>query len=334
MKFKKFDIKNYLGEIFTGLIVVALISYLFVGIGIQAQFDEEFWTLFGIGFSIMIAITSIWYPTAKQKAKAKDKNFKSQRLEYSILVDKVVKTNNFKGLKGFCEFATDQNKIDKIKAQLAKINIDYDVYEKCKKDLKLIDKEQLDDKQKKKLKNVILYGVRYSIINYSRVTTAIDNIKEHYDVRSEEQSYDRKVLIAKIMTSILCSFGFAMIVFTGQGFTLGKLAQIFTWLCLIAWNICQAISTGTKSITIYRANYYKKLRTFLDEFFSSEYADKTTTYERPNIKDEDDEDSGNYGIYDTIKNKEFLKGLAKTIKQLDEKDQERERRERAERFDI
>ena len=114
MKFRKIDIKNHLGEIFTGLIVVALFSYLFVGIGIKTSLNEEFWTIFGIGFAIMIAITSIWYPSAKAKAKLKDKNFKNQRLEYSILVDRVVKTNNFKGLRDFCEYATNENRIERI----------------------------------------------------------------------------------------------------------------------------------------------------------------------------------------------------------------------------
>lgn len=333
MKFKKFDIKNYLGEIFTGLIVVALISYLFVEIGIQAKFDEEFWTLFGIGFAIMVAITSIWYPTAKQKAKLKDKNFKNQRLEYSILVDRVVKTNNFKGLKKFCDYATEQNKIDKIKNALAKINVDYSVFEKCKKDLKLIDKEQLDDKQKKKLRHLVLHGVKYSFINYSKVTTAIDDIKEHYDVKSEEKSYDRKILTAKIVTSVLCAFGFAMIVFTGTGFSLGKLAQIISWLCMIAWNICQSLSTGTKSITIHRANYYKKLRTFLEEFFSSEYADTSVDWERPNIKD-DEEENANMTLIEAIKNQEFIKGLANAMKNIDAKEKAKAEKEKHEIFDI
>jgi len=312
MKFKKFDIKNYLGEIFTGLIIVALLSYLFVGIGIKAKFDEEFWVLFGIGFAIMIAITSIWYPTAKQKAKVKDKNFKNQRLEYSILVDRVVKTNNFKGLKSFCEDATNQNKTDNIKAVLAKINIDYDVYERCKKDLKLIEKEQLEEKQKKKLKKLILYGVHYSIINYSKVTTAIDNIKVINGPRFSTKAESK--------------------FFTGQGFTFGKLAQMVTWLVLIFWNICQSVSTGSKSITIHRANYYKKLRTFLEEFFASEYADNTITWERPNITDEDDDDSA--GLYDAIKSKDFLKSLAKTMNQINEKEQAKKQKEQGERFNI
>lgn len=334
MKFnwKKFDIKNYLGEIFTGLIVVALISYLFVGISFEAKFDEQFWTLFGIGFAIMIAITSIWYPTAKQKAKLKDKNFKNQRLEYSILVDRVVKTNNFKGLKKFCEYATEENKKAKIKSVLAKINVDYTIYEKCKKDIKLVDKEQLEEKQKKKLKKLILHGVSYSIINDSKITTAIDNIKEPHDVKNEESAYDRRVLIAKIMTSILLTMGFAMIVFTGQGFTLGKLAQIFSWLCLIAWNICQSISTGSKSITIYRANYFKKLRTFLEEFFSSDYADTTVQWTRPEISNEDDDET--QSLYDFIKNQDFMKAVAKAVRGIDKKEEEKHKRELEERFDI
>lgn len=320
MKFRKIDIKNHLGEIFTGLIVVALFSYLFVGIGIKTSLNEEFWTIFGIGFAIMIAITSIWYPSAKAKAKLKDKNFKNQRLEYSILVDRVVKTNNFKGLRDFCEYATNENRIERIKAVLAKINVDYDVYIKYEKDIKLLENDnQLDEVQKKKLMKLISKGVKYTIINSSKVTTAIDNIKEHYDIRNEEVAYDTKTLTAKIITSILCSIGFAMIVFTGTGFTLGKLAQIFSWLVLIAWNICQSISSGTKSITIYRANFYKKLRTFLEEFFASEYADNTIEWQRPTIKDEDD-----VTVADAIKDKDFIKQLTKTIKDMEHKNQEKE----------
>jgi len=156
MKFKKIDIKNHLGEIFTLIIVVALFSYLFVNIGIKSSLDEEFWTLFGVGFAIMVAITSIWYPTAKNKAKLKDKNFKNQRLEYSILVDRVVKTNNFKGLKDFCDYATNENKTERIKAVLAKINVDYDVYLKYVKNTDLLKEDKtLDDEQKNKLLQLI-----------------------------------------------------------------------------------------------------------------------------------------------------------------------------------
>lgn len=284
----KFNIKNYVSEILTILIVIALISYLFVGIGIQQKFDSEFWTLFGVGFAIMIAITSIWYPNAKTKAKLKDKNYKNQQLEYSLLVDRVVKTNNFKGLKKFCEYASGQNKITKIENVLIKLNIDFDVYNKYKKDIRLIEKDtQLSDKQKAKLKKLIINGVKYSKVNPNKVTTAIDNIKECYDVKSQEKAYDVKTLTAKILTSVLCTFGFAMIVFTGTGFTLGKLAQILTWLCMIAWNICQSIMTGTKSISIFRADFYKKLRTFLEEFFASEYADNSIEWNRPKITDDE-----------------------------------------------
>lgn len=320
MKFKKIDIKNHLGEIFTVIIVVALFSYLFVNIGIKSSLDEEFWTLFGVGFAIMIAITSIWYPTAKNKAKLKDKNFKNQRLEYSILVDRVVKTNNFKGLKDFCEYATNENKTERIKAVLAKINIDYDVYLKYVKDIDLLKEDKtLDEEQKNKLLKLIKKGVKFTIINPGKVTTAIDKIKEHYDIKSEEQKFDAITLGSKILTSILCSIMLAMIVFTGTGFTLGKLAQILSWVMMIAWNICQSINSGTKSITIYRANFYKKLRTFLEEFFASEFADKTVEWQRPNVKDEDE-----VTITDAIKDKDFIKQLAKTIKDLEHKNQEKD----------
>lgn len=320
MKFKKIDIKNHLGEIFTLIIVVALFSYLFVNIGIKSSLDEEFWTLFGVGFAIMVAITSIWYPTAKNKAKLKDKNFKNQRLEYSILVDRVVKTNNFKGLKDFCDYATNENKTERIKAVLAKINVDYDVYLKYVKNTDLLKEDKtLDDEQKNKLLQLIKKGVKFTIINPGKVTTAIDKIKEHYDIRSEEQRFDAITLSSKIITSILCSVMLALIVFTGTGFTLGKLAQILSWVIMIAWNICQSINSGTKSITIYRANYYKKLRTFLEEFFASEFADNTIAWQRPTIKDEDD-----VTVADAIKDKDFIKQLAKTIKDLEHKNQEKE----------
>lgn len=320
MKFKKIDIKNHLGEIFTLIIVVALFSYLFVNIGIKSSLDEEFWTLFGVGFAIMVAITSIWYPTAKNKAKLKDKNFKNQRLEYSILVDRVVKTNNFKGLKDFCDYATNENKTERIKAVLAKINVDYDVYLKYVKNTDLLKEDKtLDDEQKNKLLQLIKKGVKFTIINPGKVTTAIDKIKEHYDIRSEEQKFDAITLSSKIITSILCSVMLALIVFTGTGFTLGKLAQILSWVIMIAWNICQSINSGTKSITIYRANYYKKLRTFLEEFFASEFADNTAEWQRPNIKEEDEPT-----FADAIKDKDFIKQLAKSLKDLEHKEQEKQ----------
>lgn len=294
------EIRNYAGQIFTGLIILALISYLFVGIGFKPHFDNEFWTLFGINFAIMLSMTTIWYPISKQKEELKNKKYKKERLEYSILVKRVNDTCNFKGLKSFCGKATETNKNDAIKYKLSKRNIDFDLYEKYKDNVvEVVNEPSLDDKQKKHLIKIIRDGVSfrflfwrfngYETINHNSVITAIDKTKSTYDTTNEEKAFDKKVYFAKIATSILISIGFAMIVFTGRGFSLAKLAQIITWIGLIAWNVFTAIENGRKSIDIHRTNFFKKLRGFLEEFCASDDYDKTIEWTRPAIKEEEGE---------------------------------------------
>ena len=61
------------------------------------------------------------------------------------------------------------------------------------------------------------------------------------------------------------------IIFTIYGFTWTSIAQLLTWLVLIFWNIFTSYNAGYKAISIKRMEYYKKLKTFLEEFISSEY---------------------------------------------------------------
>lgn len=289
--------KNYIGYIFTSVIILVLFSYLFVGIGLNFNLSTDFWTMFLIGFAIMVAITTIWYPIAKQKEEQQNSQYKKQRLEYSLLVNRVTETNNFKGLTKFCEYASERNKVDILKQKLAKDNIDYDMFLKYSKDIQALEEEKnLDEKQKKILKHTILRGLShrflfwkssgYEKINHNKITTGIDDVKATYDVTNDEKKFDKRVMFAKVLTSILCSFGFAMIVITGKGFDLGKLAQILTWLGLILWNVFSAINNGKKSVAVHKTNFFKKLRTFLEEFCGSEYYDNTITWTRPKVKEE------------------------------------------------
>ena len=101
------DIKNYLAEILTGIIIIALIIYSFVGMGLKDTIDDNFWTAFAVNLSIMLLITSIWFPSAKQKAQYNDTGYLNQRKAYGLLVDKIIDTNNQKGLSRFCEYAKD-----------------------------------------------------------------------------------------------------------------------------------------------------------------------------------------------------------------------------------
>lgn len=290
-----FNIKNYIGEIFTIIIIGILTSYLFVNVGFREHIDSEFWIISGVSFATMIAMTGIWYPIGKQREALKNDVYKKQKLEYSLLVDKVMKTNNFSGLKQFCDYATEQNKLEAIRIKLAKINVDMSLYEKYKKDISLVDKDKnLDETQKKKLKKIIRYGLSYKFlwwrftgydrINHNAVTSGVDRLKGEYDVKNEEKAFDRKVTIAKILTSMIGTIFMAFIIFSGKGFDIGKLAQILTWLGLIAWNIFTTLNNSAKSISVYRTNYYKKLRSFLEEFCTTKYFDKSVEWTRPVVK--------------------------------------------------
>lgn len=305
--FKKF--KTHAGFIFTSLIIVVLFSYLFVGIGLNFNLDNTFWTSFIVGFALMIAITTIWYPIAKQKEEQENKQYQKQHIEYSLLMKRVTDTNNLKGLKKFCEYATEENRIEMLKQKLAKENIDYDIYLKYitpNEQGELLGLEEianeklLDEKQKLALKHIIIKGLTrgffiwkdcgYEKINHKMITVGNDDVKVAYTVKNDEKKFDKKMWSAKVITSIICALGMAIIAFTGKGFDLGKLAQMLTWLVMIAWNLINAINNGKTSISVHRTNYFKKLRTYLEEFCESEYYDNTIAWERPKLKEDNNED--------------------------------------------
>lgn len=304
--FKKF--KTHLGFIFTSLIVIVLFSYLFVEIGLNFNLDNNFWTAFLIGFALMVSITTIWYPIAKQKEELENKQYKKQHLEYSMLMKQVKDTNNLKNLKKFCEFTTEENKVEMLKQKLAKENIDYDLYLKYitpDENGELLGLEEikneklLDDKQKSALKHIIIKGLTrgilfwkscgYDKINHKMITVGSEDSQSVYDVRNDEKKFDHKMWKAKILTSLICAGGLAIIVFSGKAFDLGKLAQMLTWLAMITWNLISAINNGKTSISVHRTNYFKKLRTYLEEFCESQYYDNTITWTRPKVKEELDE---------------------------------------------
>ena len=278
------NVKNFFGEIFTGIVVLALIIYSFVGIGLNNSIDETFWITFAVNFALMILVTSIWYPSAKQKAQFQDEGYLIQRKKYGELVDKVVNTNNQRNLSKFCDWATEQNKIFKIKQKLIKINVDYDIFVKYSKELDKLDNDKiLTDKQKKKLRVLIENGVSVKKISYSRVITGIKISSLQYDTNSSEQKYDVIKLTSKIIISVCTSIFMGFIVFNLYGFNWESVAQLFMWLIVIAWNIFTSYNAGYKSISVKRAEYYKKLKTFLEEFVSSEYFNMKDKDERVEI---------------------------------------------------
>lgn len=290
--------RNGIATAFTSVLMLILISYLFVEIGLDTQLDADFWTTFVINFSIMLAITTIWHTTTKQKEAERNLQYKNQRLAYSVLMQRVSETNNFKGLKKFCEDATEKNRISKIKHKLDKYNIDFNVYQKYEKDLGCIDADEyLSDEQKTVLKHVITNGLSYKFLFWrfkgyktitdNQITNANDSLTQEYDIKNNEKMFDVKTFSLKAISTVLSAFGVAMIVFSGKGFDWAKLAQILTWFGLILFNMFQAICSGKKAI-IYRTNYYKKLRTFLEEFCGSEYYDNSIEWTPPKLKGEEE----------------------------------------------
>lgn len=265
-------IKNYLGVILTSVIIVALVVYSFVGIGVKDAIDKEFWVSFAVNFGIMLLITSIWYPEAKRKAQYSDAVYLAQRKRYGELVDKVILTNNQRNLAKFCEYATEENRKAKIKQALININVDYDVYLKyLKEPFALKDDTTLSAKQKKKLLALIENGVKVKKISHSKIITGIKSSRLVYETTSEEQRYDVAKIVTKMIVSVVSSVFMAYMVFSLFGFSWASVAQLFTWLILICWNIFTSYQAGYKSISVKRADYYKKLKTFLEEFVSSEY---------------------------------------------------------------
>lgn len=266
------NIKSYLIEAFTGVIIIGLVFLSFVKIGASPRFDTNFWITFATNFGIMVLITSMWYPNAKQKAEMKDKHYIAQRKAYSLLMNQVSTTNNFKGLNNFCEFATERNRTDKIKFKLQAINVDYNDYLLYKECPNEVDKDiKFNKKQKKRLKKLIYNGVKVKNINPTSITTGIKKIKSHYDVTSGESKYDTWKITSKMIISVCCSVFMAIIIFTAGGFNWETVAQLCTWIMLVGWNCVTSYRTGYRAVSVYRADYYMKLRTFLEEFVGSEY---------------------------------------------------------------
>lgn len=264
--------KTRLSEIFTIIIILALAVYSFVGIGMRDKIDEGFWTAFGVNFGLMLLTMSVWYPDAKRKAQRFDAGYLAQRKRYAELVDEITKTNNQKNLHKFCDYATEENRIFKIKQKLIKMNVDFDVYEKyLKKPQKVNEIEELTDKQKKKLKKLIENGIKVKKISSARIITGIKGAKARYDTTSGEQTYDTLMVSLKVVISIVSSIAVAYMVFSQNGFTWESVAQFFAWVIIIFWNAFTSYQSGYKSISVKRTDYYKKLKTFLEEFISSEY---------------------------------------------------------------
>lgn len=270
--------KNYIGEFLTGVIALALVVYSFVSLGFRNQIDEFFITTFIIGFILMVVITSVWYPNAKQKAQYTDSGYIKQRSGYGGLVDKVTVENKQKNLTQFCEWATEENKVYIIKQKLLKHGIDYDTYTKYEKQPSKIydtingeDEEELTEKQKKFLKKLIENGVNVKLIISTNILTGIKNGKLKYDVSSFETKYDTISIGSKVLTSVASAIVMAFLVFSVGGFSWASIGNLLLWYILMAWNMFTSYQTGYKSISIHRTNYYKKLRTFLEEFVSSEY---------------------------------------------------------------
>lgn len=271
-------LKTRLSEIFTGLIILALLVYSFVGIGMRDKIDEGFWTAFVVNFSLMLLTMFVWYPDAKRKAQQRDGNYIAQRKRYGELVNQITDSNNQKNLHKFCDYATEQNRLFKIKQRLIKMNVDFDVYARyLKKPSKVDEVEELTEKQKKKLKKLIQDGVKIKKISSARIITGIKGAKARYDTTSGEQAYDTFVVTFKIIVSIISSVVVAYMVFSTNGFTWESVAQFFAWVIIILWNAMTSYNAGYKSISIKRADYYKKLKTFLEEFVSSDYYQKEET---------------------------------------------------------
>lgn len=270
------NIRNYMGEFLTAIIALALIVYSFVALGFRDSIDEYWITTFIIGFIIMIVITSVWYPNAKQKAQYTDEGYILQRTEYGKLVDKVTNANNQKNLNKFCDWATEQNRLHIIRQKLLKKGIDFELWVKYSKTpSKVQEEKELTDKQKIYLKALIENGVNVKIINYQHILTGLKNGKLKYDTNSTETRYDTITLTLKVFVSVCSAVVMAFLVFSVGGFTWASIANLLMWYVLIVWNMFTSYSTGYKSISIHRTGYYSKLRTFLEEFVSSEfYEDK------------------------------------------------------------
>jgi len=273
----KLNVGKLVGWIFTMIVMIFLIFITFVPIAIREQVDSSYWTNFFVNSCVMLLLFSVWYPASKLKAEQEDVDYIKQRTEYSKQVQKVVDNEEFENLHEFCEYATDINKQNKIKNYLDKYNISKEIYEMCKIDLDLIDENEiLTNKQKRKLRKLIHKGIRVKKINSSKITTGIKNQKEEYDTNSDESLYDSFIIINRLITTVVCSCVVAYTMFNDIMVTWAKVAQLCTWFLIIAWTIFTSSNSGRIAVSVYRTNYYKKLRTFLEEFFASKYSKKQT----------------------------------------------------------
>lgn len=263
-------VKNGWGWMFTALIVVALVVYLFVSISFREKLDKDFWTSLCVNLGLMILLTSIWFPNGKLKAKSCNQQYISARQNYSMLMDKISGDKKLANIDKFCEYATEQNRLAKIKQKLIKMNVDFQIYQACLHDHNLaFSQKNLTDKQKQRLFNLLTNGVKVKKINPSVVKTGFANNQKPYDVRSDETTYDTFMLISKLLTSTVGAIFLAYLIFGDGGFAVGKLAQLLTYIILMAFNIITSYNAGYNSIASHRTRFYLKLKVFLEEFMAS-----------------------------------------------------------------
>jgi len=288
-KSDKVHIRELVSTALTLLLCVAIGFILATVFTFVFQINDYFWTITLVGIAVMIITNRIWLPTGIEKGLAEKKIINNTKI-YNNRADYIATNQKFMELEAFCKYKNEKQKKDLIIDILAKVTLDYWVYEKY------IDSKSQDDnfksyitklsvKQIKTLERLKTKEVKFEKLTPKQITigkSATKGIVPH----NKEGMYRNILLIGKIIWGIVLGCFMAFIIISPTEFGIAQVVQCAVWFFSIIYNVWASIYSGKKSITVYRNNYMIEQAELCAEFFSyikipMNEVDKEVTEEQP-----------------------------------------------------
>lgn len=267
--------KTYIRE----LVSLGLTLLLCVAIGLTLatvftfvfQINDYFWTITLVGIFVMVLTNRIWTPTGIEKGLSEAKVMNNTKV-YNNRANYIVNNQKFLQVDEFCKYKNEKHKKELIIDILAKVTLDYWVYEKY---VSVTPREEdfkkyiatLSPKQIKVLERLKNKEVRFKKLTSKQITVGKISSKGIVP-QNKETFYRNFLLVGKVVWGIVLGCFMAFIIISPTDFGIGQVVQCAVWFFSIIYNVWAAIYSGKKSITVYRNNYMIEQAELCAEFFS------------------------------------------------------------------
>ena len=266
------DVKNlitkYMPQLMTGIIIVllALASFVQLGILTNAVKQAEFWLNLSMNFVIMLTIFSLWYAEGKLSAKREDAYIKASKI-YADKIASIIEKKQLTDLGEYCDYRADKDLKELQNDLIISAGLDVDVYNKQYKDL------SIDE-----LKNLSLTARQIKYIKKNR-TAKVDKVdisiftsgkankkgfRNLYHSEAKEQAARTAI---KALTFILYALFLAIAVIEATtGNFLSAITAFFLRLVTITISLNSGLKQGYTSIMDNKRTVFAARGSFLDEF--------------------------------------------------------------------